>query len=76
MDEQQGSEVVVAIEGDGGMWCLSCAKQRYGQTCVEALVGRLSGCEQYIDQWGLQIYGVFAGSEFLHGLCDLWGSPV
>jgi len=68
MGERDESEVVVAIEGDGEMWCLSCAKQRYGETCVEALVGLMPGCEQSIDQWGNQLYGVLCGSEFLHGM--------
>lgn len=59
------------------MRCLSCAKQRYGQTCVEALVGLRPVCEQYIDQWGQQIYGVFSGSELLHGMdCGVCGGHL
>ena len=64
MGERDESEVVVAIEGDGEMWCLSCAKQRYGETCVEALVGLMPGCEQSIDQWEISCMECCVGVSF------------
>jgi hypothetical protein len=59
---------VVAVVGDAGMYCVSCAKRRYGEQAVVAVINSVPGYEQYTDHEGNPLTVVLYGSEDIHGM--------
>jgi hypothetical protein len=57
---------VVAIVGDEEMYCVPCAKGRYGEEAVQAVVDGMPGYERYTDHEGNTLEVVLRGSEDLH----------
>jgi hypothetical protein len=60
---------VVAIVGDADMYCVPCAKRRYGAGAVQAVIDGSSGYERFTDHEGNPLSVVLYGSEDLHGIC-------
>ena len=60
---------VVAIVGDADMYCVPCAKRRYGAGAVEAVIDGSPGYERLTDQEGNPLSVVLYGSEDLRGMC-------
>jgi hypothetical protein len=60
---------VVAMVGDADMYCVPCAKRRYGDAAVEAVIDGSPGCEHLTDHEGNPLTVVLHGSEDVHGMC-------
>ncbi len=58
---------VVAFANDADLWCVVCARKRYGRKPVAAVIAGTPGDEQYTDQEGNRLNVVLYGSEDLHG---------
>jgi hypothetical protein len=59
---------VVAVVGDADMYCVSCAKRRYGEQVVVAVINSVPGYEQSADHEGNSLTVVLSGSEDVHGM--------
>src|SRR5260221_657123 len=59
---------VVAIVGDADMYCVPCAKLRYGDEAIETVVGSVPGYEHYTDHENNPLGVVLYGSEDVHGM--------
>jgi hypothetical protein len=59
---------VVALVGDADLYCVSCARRRYGEQAVLAVVSGTPGYEDYTDHEGNPLTVVLHGSEDLHGM--------
>jgi hypothetical protein len=60
---------VVAMVGDADMHCVPCAKRRYGDAAVEAVIDGLPGYERFTDHEGNPLLVVLSGSEDLREMC-------
>ena len=60
---------VVAIVGDTDMYCVPCAKRRYGGLAVHAVIDGSPGYEGFTDHEGNSLSAVLYGSEDLCGMC-------
>jgi hypothetical protein len=60
---------VVAIVGDADMYCVPCAKRRYGEDPIQAVIDGTLGYEQYTDHEGNPLGAVLYENEDLHGMC-------
>jgi hypothetical protein len=58
---------VVAVVADADMYCVSCARRRYGEQAVLAVIDAMPGHEQETDHEGNPLTVVLSGSEDLHG---------
>jgi hypothetical protein len=59
---------VVAVVGDADMYCVPCAKRRYGNA-IQAVIDGSSGYERFTDYEGNPLSVVLYGSEDLRGMC-------
>jgi hypothetical protein len=59
---------VVAILGDADMYCVPCAKLRYGDDAVEAMIDGSPGYERFTDHEGNPLSIVLYGIEDLRGM--------
>ena len=57
---------VVALANDADLWCVKCARQRYGRTAVDAVIAGGAGSEQWTDHEGNALSVVLYGLEDLH----------
>jgi hypothetical protein len=60
---------VVAMVGDADMYCVPCAKRRYGSLAVQAVIDGSPGYEHFTDQEGNPLSVVLSGSEDLREMC-------
>jgi hypothetical protein len=60
---------VVSIVGDAEMYCVPCAKRRYGDGVVQAVIDGSPGYERLTDHEGNPLSVVLYGSEDLRGMC-------
>lgn len=60
---------VVALAADADMYCVPCAKRRYGEGAIQAVIDGTSGYERYTDHEGNLFTVVLSGSEDLEGMC-------
>jgi len=60
---------VVALAADAEMYCVPCAKRRYGEDAIEAVIDGTPGYERYNDHEGNPFTVVLSGSENLEGMC-------
>ncbi len=68
---------VVACANDAEMWCVPCAKHRYGWEVVQAVLDGTPGYEQFSDDEGNPFNVVLHGSEDLHGMyCGGCSTPL
>jgi hypothetical protein len=68
---------VVAIVGDADMYCIPCAKQRYGEVPIQVVIAGERGYEQYTDHSRNPLGVVLYGSEDVHGMyCGGRGTPL
>ncbi|HLG78141.1 MAG TPA: hypothetical protein VKX46_17120 [Ktedonobacteraceae bacterium] len=59
---------VVAVVADADTYCVSCARRRYGEQAVMAVIDAVPGYEQYTDHESNPLTVVLSGSEDLHGM--------
>ena len=57
---------VAAIVGDADMWCVVCAKRRYGVKPIQAVIDGIPGYERYTDDEQNPLTVVLSGSPDLH----------
>ncbi len=60
---------VVAIVGGADMYCLSCARKRYGEQAIAALIEGRPGYERLTDHEKNPLTVVLDGSEDVQGMC-------
>jgi hypothetical protein len=55
--------------GDAEMYCVPCAKKRYGNAAVQAVIDGSPEYERFTDHEGNSLSVVLYGSEDLRGMC-------
>jgi len=59
------------------MYCIPCAKQRYGEVPIQVVIAGERGYEQYTDHSCNPLGVVLYGSEDVHGMyCGGCGTPL
>ena len=61
--------VVLALVGDADLYCVPCAKRRYGAAALHAVIDGLPGYECLTDHEGNPLSVVLSGSEDLRAMC-------
>lgn len=68
---------VVAFANDADLWCVQCARRRYGRSAVSMVIDSVPGYEQYTDHEGNPLNVVLYESPDLHGMnCRGCSTPL
>ncbi len=68
---------VVAFANDADLWCVQCARRRYGRSAVSMVIDGGAGYEHYTDHEGNPLNVVLCGSTDLHGMyCGSCSTPL